>query len=558
MPVIRLSLSRIRSLLGRDLGERDLEKLLMRLKSEVEGYSEGYVEVEVNSDRLDMMISEGIVRSLKGLLGIEVGLPIYRYRDSWIELEVSEVPQRRYIAMAVVRNINNSEGFIEELIQFQEKLHVTIGRRRRKVAIGIHDLSKIDSKICVYRELESDEKLVPLGYGRAMRVDEMIAETEQGRLYGSISIRDGKLPGIICGDKIISVPPVINSELTRVTRSTRDLLIDVTGTDLGYVEKTLEILSTTLAESSSERVIERVSIRAPWGSGATPRGGLRRIIVGRGYISEILDVGGISILDITRSLLSMRLGVGEILGDDVEVIVPPYRIDISGPIDVVEDIAMAMDLNSIEPEPLAAVLPGRPSMATHIRRRLRDIMIGLGFTEVYRHVLVSREVLEILGYNSYLAIKNPVSSEMSAARPSIIPSILDTLKSSQHAPKPVRVFEIGEVVVRDPGVYTGWRTGLYLAAGVLDDSVSFEDIQAPLFSLIRTLGLRPRTASAEYPVFIRGRSAYIYADSHHVGVVGEIRLEMLRRMGIGFPAAVFELDLLRLLEAIKNPKSRRS
>jgi phenylalanyl-tRNA synthetase beta chain len=551
LPVIRLSTKRLFSLLGKEIYIQDLERLLMRLKGEVGNTTESYIEVEINSDRLDMMISEGMARALKGVLRIEVGLPRYVYRNSGHRLEATDVPQRPYIAMGIVKGVRSSEEFIEELIQFQEKLHTTIGRKRRKVAIGIHDLSKVPDNECIYRELEPTEKFTPLGYSRSMSVEEILSVVEQGRLYGSISNREGKLPGIVCGGEIISMPPVINSELTRVTSQTKDLLIDVTGTDLGYVLKTLEILTTTIAEGAADRTIERVSIHAPWGDLKTPVGAARSMTLDINWALSILGIEGLGLEGVVKALEEMRYGVRQI-GSDVEILIPPYRIDVIDTIDLVEDIAIAIDLNKIPPEPLKITLPGRLEHNTIIRRRLRDIMSGLGFTEIYRHVLVPESLLRDLGFTDFLKIKNPVSSEMSAARPSILISILMTLSSTQHSPKPIKIFEIGDIVVRDPTTYSGWRTGLSMAASILDDEVSFEDIQAPLFSALRSLGLSPRTRSSRNPLFINGRSADILVDGRSIGVVGEVKPDILRRMEIHFPVAAFEIDLRPLVSILST------
>jgi phenylalanyl-tRNA synthetase beta chain len=179
-------------------------------------------------------------------------------------------------------------------------------------------------------------------------------------------------------------------------------------------------------------------------------------------------------------------------------------------------------------------------------------MSGLGFTEIYRHVLVPESLLRDLGFTDFLKIKNPVSSEMSAARPSILISILMTLSSTQHSPKPIKIFEIGDIVVRDPTTYSGWRTGLSMAASILDDEVSFEDIQAPLFSALRSLGLSPRTRSSRNPLFINGRSADILVDGRSIGVVGEVKPDILRRMEIHFPVAAFEIDLRPLVSILST------
>lgn len=535
-------MERLRALLGLSIGLEELEKLLFRLKCEVEAEEEGVLEAEVNSDRPDMMISEGVARALKGILGIETGAPKYRYVEGGVELEVEEVPSRPYIAMAVVRGLRGSGGLVEEIIQFQEKLHATLGRGRRKIAIGIHDLSKVPTGGCVYKELPLSTKFTPLGFSREMTLEEMTRVTEQGRSYSHIALRNGRLPGIVCGGEIISVPPVINSELTRLEESTRDLLIDVTGTAHDLVEKVLEILSTTLAEGGS-RVIERIKIfRRGEHLASLPRGEPRRFSLGLRRTSEILGAV-VSAEEASRLLRIMRMDPLDLVGDSLEILVPPYRIDIMGEIDIIEDMGIAMGLDTVGDEPLIITGRGRLSWRSGARRTLRDLMTGLGFTEILGHVLVPEKLLADMGFNGFLRIRNPVSQDMSAARPSLLPGLLQVVSRSQHSSAPLRLFEIGDVVVREPGSPTGWVTGLRLAAAVADHEAGFEDIQAPLFSVARSLGLAPRTKRFEHFLLIPGRSARVYIDTFEAGLVGEVRPEILRMLGIRFPVACFEIDL---------------
>jgi phenylalanyl-tRNA synthetase beta chain len=80
LPVVKLSIDRIERLTREYFTQDKLRSLLMRIKSETE-FEDGYVYVEVNSDRPDLMVSEGIARALKGLLDKELGLPKYSYNN---------------------------------------------------------------------------------------------------------------------------------------------------------------------------------------------------------------------------------------------------------------------------------------------------------------------------------------------------------------------------------------------------------------------------------------------------------------------------------------------
>ena len=152
MPVIKIRPERLNKLLP-GMSMEEIEEALFKLKGEVEIGEDGYIYVELNPDRPDMYIGEGIVRAVKGLLGVERGYTPPRVRQAGVEVVADRVVSRPFISVAVVYNVGIDEEFMEELIQFQEKLHDTIGRRRRKMAIGLHDLDKIPSSRIMYKEL---------------------------------------------------------------------------------------------------------------------------------------------------------------------------------------------------------------------------------------------------------------------------------------------------------------------------------------------------------------------------------------------------------------------
>ncbi|MEM3855995.1 MAG: phenylalanine--tRNA ligase beta subunit-related protein, partial [Saccharolobus sp.] len=245
MVTIVLSKRKLLDKLG--LNEHELEDILFNLKSEIKPVDENNLEIEINADRLDLLTTDGIARAVKGLLGKELGEAKYNVTETDYTLVVHNVKYRPYTLAAIVYNVNID---LQELIQFQEKLHQTIGRKRKKVAIGFHDLSKIDSKIIEYREIPLNYKFIPLNQNKEMSVSEVINNTEQGKLYGNISVSDGKSPAIIQDDgQVLSIPPIINSEKTKVTEKTKNLFIDVTGTSYEAVAQTLDIIVTNLAET---------------------------------------------------------------------------------------------------------------------------------------------------------------------------------------------------------------------------------------------------------------------------------------------------------------------
>ncbi len=547
LPVIKTYVDRLESLVE-GVSEKELIDSLYTLKCDVSWAGEGILEIELYSDRPDMLISEGIARAVKGVLGIEKGLKEIPLFNSNYKLVIENVSSRPYIGLSIIEGYELDEKTLEELIQFQEKLHTTIGRGRRKVAIGLHDLGKVPSREIVYREVDvRKERMKPLGCSGEWRVIDVLEKTEQGRKYGSISLTSGfKHPAIYAGDEIISLPPVINSEVTRLEPGTKGLLIDVTGTDRSAVMKTLDILSSILAERRGCRV-GRVLIES---GGFTPEFRRDRMKLEVEYASRELGFKIESTLAV-EMLRRMRFNA-EVLDENVvDVTIPEYRVDILHPIDLVEDIAIAYGYPRINPIKPTVMMRAREDPLSILEELASSIASSMSFTETLTYTLVPESLAEefIMQRENLVVIENPISLEMNVVRPSIIPSLLLTLRDSQGVELPLKIFEVG-YTAKIVGEVVESRLSIGLA--VMDDSVSFEDIQAPAYALIESLGLEASSKRMECKSLIRGRAAVIEASGYRVGVAGEIHPRILEELGIKYPVAVAELYLDKLLEILES------
>ncbi|MEM0362616.1 MAG: phenylalanine--tRNA ligase subunit beta [Sulfolobaceae archaeon] len=550
MVTIVLSKRKLLDKLG--LNEHELEDILFNLKSEIKPVDENNLEIEINADRLDLLTTDGIARAVKGLLGKELGEAKYKVTETDYTLVVHNVKYRPYALAAIVYNVNID---LQELIQFQEKLHQTIGRKRKKVAIGFHDLSKIDSKIIEYREIPLNYKFIPLNQNKEMSISEVIDNTEQGKLYGNISVSDGKSPAIIQDDgQVLSIPPIINSEKTKVTEKTKNLFIDVTGTSYEAVAQTLDIIVTNLAETGGiigkVKVIKKIDQTQLF----SPLLSHKVISTTSKYVSETL---GITITNKTlcENIRKMRMDCVE--NEKVNVIVPPYRIDILNEIDIVEDVAMSIGYNNILALPHKPILAGYGSYdyISLLERKIRDLSIGANFTEIFSFTLIKdTKLLE----KEYVKIVNPISEEFNAVRNSLIPVLLDFLSKNQHARLPIRIFEIGDIVIKSQYSDTNYSNEKRAGFAIMDDKVSYEDIQAPIHYILSALGIEPRYKEVSSKFLIEGRAANIVYENEIIGILGETNLYLLRSLGIEYPIAVAEIYLTRMYNILKKMNNRRA
>lgn len=552
MPVLRLSLPRLYRLIGvKDLSFEVIKETLHKLKCDVELSEDGKLLIEVRSDRPDMFSAEGIARALRMYLGIEKPRSIHVIDYPFI-VRVEPPRRRPYIAVAAIDNVELGEDGLEELIQFQEKLHITYGRNRRRVAIGLHDLDKLPSNEITYCEADIDAvEFVPLHYGERMSIRRVLEETEQGRYYGSISINGNKHPVIFSGSHVISVPPVINAELTKIEPSSHRIFIDVTGTDLRSVLSTLSILVMNLSFYGG-RVYGGI-VQYPDKTIKAPDLVWEAIDLDLTMASRWLGVPVDELVKVSsQALEKLGLVVESINSTKIRVLVPPYRVDVLHPIDVVEDIAIGIGYDELGLEFVSTVWPEQPTNRMVLERLLRDILVGLGYVEVNTFTLISSHILDAVGAHDYIRIENPLSVELNAVRNNLRASLLTVLKSSQHATLPVKIFEIGDVVVRDSASYTGWRNETRIAFAYMDSVVKFELIHADLYALFKTLGISPYFRRCSDPMLIDGRCSCVVVEDDTIAVFGEVNPEILEKLEIRYPVAVAEIYFEKLLHVLEK------
>lgn len=251
MPTVEYSLTDLFSLLGRELSEQELREDAPMIGVSVESIEGDVLTVEVFPDRPDMLSIEGFARALKGFLGIESGLVEYRVEPSGLTLEVdpSVKEVRPCISAAVVRDIELDDSWLKSLMDIQEKLHITHGLNRTKVAIGVHDLDQINPPF-KYKAVKPEEiRFIPLDMTEELNLQEILERHPKGRDYAFTLEGKKKYPIILDRDgNVLSFPPIINGELTRLTESTRNLFIELTGTSQLAVDQALNIIASSVAD----------------------------------------------------------------------------------------------------------------------------------------------------------------------------------------------------------------------------------------------------------------------------------------------------------------------
>ncbi len=540
MPVLSYDKEDLFSLIGKKLSDEELERLLNSLKPEVEEIDEEEVRVEHCPDRPDLFPIEGLARALRFRLGME------NYKEISIgkprlQVRVKDVRSRPYIACAVIRGVRIDDRYLKSLMQVQEAFHETLGRRREKVAIGIHDLDKVVPPI-EYRCGKRNESFIPLGEKEELTLEAVLEQTQKGRAYAHL-VRE-EFPVYVDSLGIFSFPPILNSERTRVTTRTKNLFVELTGTDFRSVNQVLVLLATSLIERGGK--LEGVEILTKKGKVVTPVLEAREMKLSISACNTLLGLN-LSSREIANLLKRMGYGIRKVEKNFVTLRVPPYRTDIFHEVDLIEDVAIAYGYENFVPElPNLATIGGELELE-RFSSRLRELAIGLGYQEVMLPVLSSKERQKKFAPTKKLVtIANPVSTLYDCLRVSLLPGMLNFLALNKHVELPQRIFELGDAVLVDEREETRTKNVRKLALVICDSNVGYEVIASDVDAILSSLGVEYHLLPYDDPNYIRGRCAEICVKGTRIGIMGEVNPSLLEDYEIWVPVVMAELDVTEL------------
>ncbi len=503
-------------------------------------------DVEVYPNRPDMLSVEGLARSYRGFFGIDKGIERYEVNKGSLEVEVDDSVEsvRPYIGGAVVRNLEMTERMVNGLIQLQEKLHVSFGRQRDKLAIGLHDLSTVEPPF-TYKAVEPEKvEFTPLEYDKKMQLGEILDEHEKGQKYAWILEDEEKYPIIEDSEgQVLSFPPIINNQLTEVDTGTEDIFIDVTGKDKQTVMKALNILTTALAERGGE--VESVMV----GGEKMPDLSAETFELDLKYLK---DVSGIYLTpkEAIHRLEKMKFYAKKKDKETLKVKVPSYRTDVMHQYDLIEDTVIAHGYREVEPQIPDVDQPTKQDPVERFTNTVREIMLNSGALEANTHVLSSKEKLfenMEIPEEEIAEMENPLTEEYSVVRSWMLPSMLEVLAENKHNSYPQKFFEAEDVSVLDDSAI-GASNRRKLAYVVSDNETDFTDAREVLQVLERDLGVEFEVLADEKEFFETNRSADVFMDGNKIGFIGELSESVLENWELERPVAGFELDLEKVMK----------
>ncbi len=566
MPTVDVDPDELRRLTGMEVDEDALVADLFDLGIELEGRTdEGHLELEFGPDRLDRLSVEGIARSLRYQYGFDRGVYVPEATSpEWTAVVEASVPESRPAVTAfVVRDLDLDEASLRSLLQLQEKLHATMGRRRRKGAIGVHDLTMLKGtatgegkKGIRYCGVAPDgDRFVPLESDRELTPREVTEEHHIGRQYGHLVDPEGPFPAIYDDLGLFSLPPIVNGRRTEVTAETRDLLVELTGTDQGTIDSMATILAYALDARGGQ--LERVTVQYADRDLERPDLERRTKRVTHDRIERILgiDLETAEVIDLFERAGLDADPEGE-SGPRYAVTIPPYRVDILHPLDLIDDLGRAYGFDELEPRyPSIGTVGGR-----HERSRLEDAvregLVGLGCEDLVNFHLIGEHAnydrpgiepgIDVFGGGRAPRIAEPYSEEYELVRTWLLPSLLLVLENNTHRRYPQHLAEIGFVAELDDTEPTGVAEAHDVGVVLADPAAGYEDARARLQFLADEHGVTLETPPTEHPSFLDGRVATVAFDGASAGIIGELHPRILEAYELEVPVAAFEFRLSAL------------
>jgi phenylalanyl-tRNA synthetase beta chain len=546
VPVVRIKFERLRKLLPSVPTDTVLHALPF-VGLDIEDIDQDVIRVEYNPNRPDLSSDYGVARALRGLLEVETGMPKLALLDkSGLTVRVDSAVRniRPYLVALVARNGTLDDETLKQLISMQEDLQNGVGRKRKKASIGIHNFDVIKFPVN-YKTESGDYAFRPLGESSEFTIESILKDLDIGKQHGHILSRFKRYPVIVDSvGTVISLPPIINGHATKVSETCHNLFVEVTATDQEVAEDTLAILAITLHDAGFE--IKSVNIEGARKKIETPQMKPKVISADIRYVNNILGLT----LDTKQMVTCLKKSRLDAKASKTKILctIPRYRIDITDPIDISEEVAIGYGIYNLEPRFPSSPTAGKRDYLSVYFNVVRETLIGLGMIETLNFLLTSKDVQHrafgVPG-RPLLSVESSKSIEHEILRDSLIPLLLQSLSNNIHEQYPQRLFEIGKTFHRSTAIIEEkWSAGVVIA----HTDAGYTEIKSSLQALLRScFGREATTKPSTNNIFMEGRSAEVLFDGRFVGVLGEISPLALENFKLRVPVAAFEIDLLGII-----------
>lgn len=615
MPTISLIRDHLFENIGKTFTDKEFDQVCFDFGVEVDdvvteevdftadGTSGEYVvyKIDIPANRYDILCMEGFSRAIRIFLGLEK-TPVFKKVDKGSTKQImicksSTEAIRPFVSCAVLRGVKFDARRYKSFIDLQDKLHQNICRRRTYVAIGTHDLDTIEGPFRYEALPPKNINFVPLTeVSRSFDGKALLDEYRNNPAFKHLKpftniIYDSPVYPIIYDskDRVLSMPPIINSRHSRITLDTTNVFIECTGTDITKTNIVLDTMVAMFSEYCTEPfAVEVVDVQyegQPQRSGETPKMSSRKADA---LVSEVNGVIGIDISaeEMVEKCEKMQLHPTEIVetaeGKAIRVTVPCTRSDVLHAVDIIEDVAIAYGYNNIKQAVAGTNTVGKPLAINQFTDLMRQEVGRAGYIEMLTHGLCGlaenfTHLRRPIG--PAISLANPVNVEYEVVRTTLIPGALKTLSFNKNLSHKdgLKLFEISDVVVpaeneigasnrrKLVGLHASHSSAFQIIHGLVDrimtcaqvppeeayakNSLTKEEMESR--ALVARPGWSYHVRAGTDPLYFPGMAAEVTVVKEgkemSVGSFGVVHPDVLKNYEIIYPCTVCEIDLEALL-----------
>ncbi len=547
MAIIKFSRKQFEKEIGK-LDESMQHKIAM-FGTTLESFDNKKIEIEIFPNRPDLLSYQGFKRSFLIFLGKKgkTGLKQYKIKKPGKNYTVTIAPSlkniRPFTVCAIVKNLKFDDEKIKEIIDMQEKLHMTVGRNRKKVAIGIYPLEKINLPIKFEAKEPNKIKFRPLEMNREMNGFQILQRHPTGKHYAHLLSGKPKFP--IFSDskgKVLSMPPIINSDETgKINEKTTKVFIECSGFDFEIQSKVLNMIITTLADMGGTVY----AMRLKYGNKTiiTPNLKPEKMKIKKENTNKLL---GLKLNEKQMKNLIEKMGYDcNNKGKELQIFIPAWRADIMHEVDLIEDIAIAYGFDNFEPEIPNISTIGEEDKKEIIKRKIANILIGLGFLELSNYHLTKKDdqfkkMKTNENKEKFIELKES-KTEYTILRKNLSHYLLKIFSENVDIEYPQKIFESGIV-------FDELKENQNLAVAVSPGNFTESKQILEYLSKMLDIKINVRKPSQIPKHFIEGRTAEIILENKAIGYIGEIHPSILKNWHIKMPVAIFEISLQEIFE----------
>jgi phenylalanyl-tRNA synthetase beta chain len=537
------------------------------------------IEIDLTPNRPDCLSLIGVAREIAGFTGTRVHYPQTRLVDDADEIAAMtsvtiEAPDLcpRYAARLVTDvSVGPSPFWLQD----------------RLMSIGLRPINNLVD-ITNFVMMETGQPLHAFDFMRLAQQRIVVRTAAEGEAFTTLDEKERRLSAetlMICdGEKPVAVGGVMGGFNSEIEPDTTQVLIESAYFSPVSIRKTAKRLQLgTDASHRFERGVDpggtlnaldrAAALMVELGGGRLVKGRIdaypapipqRTISLSAPDVNRFLGTA-LEIEEMVEILQGIEFGVERTGEDRLVVSVPSFRVDVSRPEDLMEEVARRSGYDNIPTTfPAMPAETREPNPRVSVRARVRDLMAGFGFREAINYSFVHAESADRLNLSgddrrrNVVVIQNPLSEEQSVMRTSLVPGLLETMgRNTAQQIKSLRLFEVGKVFVNrgtddlpeETEMLAGLWTGARSEAGWLEKETSadFYDMKGAVESLLIALDvtgagftlLRQEDCSFTRP----GHTAEVRVDGQVLGLVGEVHPKVLKAYNLKQTAFIFDLDL---------------